>query len=424
MREAVRRALAVLSLLGLLGASVLVVAAAASYPTQMVPARLGGFPGWLRGPLSGLIDVFFFPSDFGLAILAMTACYLVALVCAAAIRPGWVIGTVIALHAVFFLGPPLLSSDVFGYLDWARMAVLHDLNPYSTDSGSVVSDPVQPFVRWPILPSPYGPLFTLSTYAVVPLGLPGSFWALKLIVTASSLGCVALIWLTAGALRRSPRAGVAMYGLNPAVLVYAVGGFHNDVIMMLGVLGAIHLVATGRERAGAAIGMAAMAVKSTAALVVPFLVLGSRDRRGSLLAVTAAGAAVVAVAIAAFGSHALDFVSVLTTQQRQNSGSSVPAQLGVLFGWSGSPPAVRLVAWTLAALVLLWLLMRAWQGTDWIDCAGWATLVVMVASSWLLPWYIVWLVPLASLARSLALRAAAVGMTLFLVLVRVVPPLD
>ena len=29
------------------------VTSAATYPLPMVPARLGGFPAWLRGPLSG-----------------------------------------------------------------------------------------------------------------------------------------------------------------------------------------------------------------------------------------------------------------------------------------------------------------------------------------------------------------------------------
>jgi alpha-1,6-mannosyltransferase len=423
MRERIRRALAVLSLAGLLSTSFLLVAAAASYPTVFVPASLGGFPGWLRGPLSGLIDVFFFPADFGIAVLVMTACYLIALGCAGTLHPRWVIATVVALHVIFFLSPPLVSSDVFGYIDWARMAVLHGLNPYSTDSGTVVSDPVYPYVRWPILPSPYGPLSTLASYALVPLGVPASLWAFKLTVTASSLGCVALIWRIAGALKRSPRAGVAMYGLSPAVLVYTVGGFHNDVIMMLAVLAAVHLVTTGRERQAGAVGVVAVAIKSTAALVMPFMVLGSRDRRQILLGAAIAVGVVMVAAVLAFGGQAVDFLNVLGTQQRLTSGASVPGQLGALFGWNGTPTPVRVVALTLAGGAILWLLVRAWRGSDWIDCAGWATLAVLATSSWLLPWYIAWLLPLASLSRSVGLRVAAIAMSLFVILIRVVPTL-
>jgi hypothetical protein len=31
--------------------------------------------------------------------------------------------------------------------------------------------------------------------------------------------------------------------------------------------------------------------------------------------------------------------------------------------------------------------------------AGWATLAILVASAWLVPWYVLWLLPLAALAN-------------------------
>lgn len=412
----------VLALTGLVGGVLAVVTAAASRPSLLVPARYGGFPAWLRGPLD-TADYVLFPSDFAWLMVAMTTCYLLALACAPALERRWVLGVIVVLHATVLVGPPLISSDAFGYLDWARMGVLHGLNPYSTDSGSVVSDPIYGFVRWGSLTSPYGPVFTLGTYALVPLGLPGSFWALKAIVVGCSLGCVALIWRTCQALGRSPLTGALLYGLNPAVLVYTVGGFHNDTIMMLALLAAIHLTVTARERAGAAMSAVAVAVKSSAGLVVPFLIVGSRQRGRALFAALAGGAAVIAVAVVAFGGQAFDFINVLGTQQKLNSGSSVPAQLGAWLGWTGSPTPVRIVASTLGVSGIAFCFWRAWRGADWIESAGWATVSLLVTSSWLLAWYIVWLVPLASLARSLALRAAAVGMTLFVIGVRIAPNL-
>ena len=35
---------------------------------------------------------------------------------------------------------------------------------------------------------------------------------------------------------------------------------------------------------------------------------------------------------------------------------------------------------------------------DWIDGAGWATLVMLVTASSVLPWYVAWLLPFAALA--------------------------
>lgn len=417
-----RQTVGVLSLAGLLGTTATVVASAASRPSHLVPARFGGFPDWLRGPLS-TAEYVLFPSDFAWVMVAMLGCYLLALLCAEAIGVRWLMITTGLLHLMLFLGPPMLSADAFGYLDWARMGVLHDLNPYATDSGEVVSDPINGFVRWGTLTSPYGPFFTLGSYTLVPLGLPGSLWALKAAVVLASLGCVVLLWRCARALGRSPVTAVALYGLNPAVLVYTVGGFHNDTIMMVALMGAVYLAITGRETAGAAMGAVAVAVKSSAGLVMPFLILGARDRVRTLRAGVIAGVGVLVIGLAAFGGEAFDFIRVLGAQQRIDSPTSVPAQLGAVFGWVYSPPPVRIVASVLGIAALIFCLVRTARGGDWIEWAGWATVALMVTTSWLLAWYIVWLVPLAALARRGALHVAAVGATLFVVGVRIAPGL-
>jgi glycosyl transferase family 87 len=420
-RHLARRALGVASLTGLAVCAWVIVTGAAYRPTPLVPGRQGGFPLWLRGPLGDLGGYLPY-DDFAAWMVVMCGVWLVALVTAPALRAAWVVGAVAALHVLFFLGPPLASADVFGYVDWARMGVLHGLNPYATDSGTVVGDGVYPFVRWDDFASPYGPLFTLVTYALVPLGLAGSLWALKLLVLGASLGCCALVWACARELGREPRFALVLYGLNPAVLVYAVGGVHNDVLMMLGVLAAVWLVLRGRERAGATAGALAVAVKASAGLVVPFLVLGTRDRRRASVAAAGTGAGVLAVAFLAFGTHALDFVNVLRTQQGLDSGTSVIAQLGAVLGWRGNPLGARIVASTVFVVVLAWLLWRTWRApAAWVDSAAWAAAALLACTSWLLAWYIVWLVPLAALARSRALPSLAVGFTLFVVLTRAVP---
>ena len=413
----------VLALAGLLYTALMIVSAAASHPFREVPARLGGYPGWLRGPLSGA-GYQLRPSQFATLILVMAAWYLLALASVPALRLGWTIGAVALLHAVFLLGPPLISSDVFGYLDWARMGALHGLSPYTTGSGSVPSDPVYGFLSWHRGVSPYGPLFTLASYALAPLGVPAGLWTLKILVTLSSLVCAGLIWAGARALDRAPASGVLLYGANPAVLVYAVGGFHNDTITMAVVMAAVVLVIRGRDRGGALVGATAVALKSSAAVVLPFLIIGARHRWRALIAALAGGAALLAIALAVFGVHAFGFLHALSDQENRNSGSSVAAQLGAVFGWVGSPPPVRLAASVIGVVVVVALLVATWRGAGWLESAGWATLAVMVTSAYLLPWYIVWLVPLAAIGASRALRLASVAMTLFMLLVRLVPQLS
>src|SRR5438128_1221514 len=49
-------------------------------------------------------------------------------------------------------------------------------------------DPSYDLSNWHQLLSPYGPLFTLLTFAFVPLGVAASFWALKGLLALASLG--------------------------------------------------------------------------------------------------------------------------------------------------------------------------------------------------------------------------------------------
>ena len=417
----VRQVLGLASIAGLTICSWAIVTGAAYRPTALVPARTGGFPLWLRGPLDGLGGYLLY-SDFAIWMIVMTGIFLISLLTVPALPVRLVLAAIAALHLLFFLGPPIMSADVFGYIDWARMGALHGFNPYSTDSGAVVSDAVYPFVRWDNFSSPYGPLFTLFTYALVPLGVPLTLWALKLSVLLASLACCGLIYACARELSRDPRPAVVLYGLNPAVLVYAVGGAHNDVLMMLPLLVGVYLMLVGRERAAAVSGSLAVAVKASAGLAVPFLVLGARERVRALTAALVTGAAVLAVALVAFGRQAFDFVNVLGTQQGLDSGTSVIAQLGAVFGWNGNPSGARAVATVVFAAVLAAMLWRTWRRRElFIDSAAWSTVALLACTSWLLAWYIVWLIPLAALGRSRWLMAAAAGLSVFVVLTRVVP---
>src|SRR5262249_59156631 len=53
-------------------------------------------------------------------------------------------------------------------------------------------------------PSAYGPIFTLLTYPLSPLGVPAAFWILKVVAAICSLGIVALVWKIAQRLGREP----------------------------------------------------------------------------------------------------------------------------------------------------------------------------------------------------------------------------
>jgi hypothetical protein len=127
---------------------------------------------------------------------------------------------------------------------------------------------------------------------------------------------------------------------------------------------------------------------------------------------------VTALALAVFGSDATGFIQANRDQQHLVARTSVPNQLGVLLGSGGITPAIRALAVVALVATVAWTVVRAWRGADWIACAGWATLALIVCSAWVMPWYAVWLLPLAAIARDRRLLFATLLLCAYLVAMR------
>ena len=414
------------ALAGLLAASALLAAGAASRRRiWFVPAsEHGGFPDWLGGPFRGL-DFVLLPPRGALLLAAMLACYLVVLACA---RVGGIparaaIAAVVAAHLVFLLAPPLFSADVFGYVDYARLAVLHGLDPYLHGAGDAARDPVVPFVRWRDIATPYGPLFTLLSVPLAWLSVPAALWVCKALAAALSLGCAALVWRIAQRRGEAPVPALLFVGLNPLLLAYGVGGGHNDFLLLALALGAILLVLERRDVGAGALGALAIGAKASAALLLPFLILAPpapRRPRRLLAGALVAGAALAAAALIAFGGEALGFVGQIRGQQELVAAYSVPRRVASALGLDGLPAGLRLAfaaAFAGSVAALLWATWR--ERIDWIAAAGWATLALLLCTAWLVPWYVVWLLPLAALGRDPRLRAATLLLCVYLLATRV-----
>jgi hypothetical protein len=412
----------------LLGCSVLIAGGAAARPSTQLPASRHGFPDWLRGPLRGLGVEGLSSQRFALLLLGVTAGYLVVLACAGAVRARWAIAGIVALHAIFLLAPPLLSGDVFAYLQYARAGTVHGLNPYADAPARIAGDLAYRFSSEHRITSPYGPLWTFVSDAATPFGVRGGLWALKALAAAASLGIVALVWHGVRRMGRDPVGAALLVGLNPLVVLYGVGGAHNDLLMtLLSVGGIVLLLEPARPRpalAGAALA-AATAVKASAGLLVPFALVGTRgERRRRVLAGLAAAALVaLAAALLAYGLDALDLVDVLGTEQQRRALNSVPRAVSRLFGAHGLSEGVRLAFGLAFGAVTIGLLVGVRRGADWVTGAGWATLALLLCTAWLLPWYGAWLMPLAALSPDRRLRAAAIAFTAVYLATKIVPGL-
>jgi alpha-1,6-mannosyltransferase len=319
-----------------------------------------------------------------------------------------------ALHLIVFVGPILLSTDVFSYIAYARMGVEHGLNPYLHGPSSIASDPVYVYVGhdWRAVATAYGPLYTLLSYPLAPLGVVGAVWGMKVLALAASVGTLVLVWRCARARALDPVWAILVIGLNPLYLIYGLGGAHNDLIMLLVMMVAVSLTLArasgGREAASAAVVVAGALVKATVAALLPFMIV-SRRRAAPVLGALAALAVGAAIGYIAFGIHGIDVVAALNRDAAFVSTDSFATEIAHLFGKPGVFPVDHDLLKAGLVIIVLHLLWRTWRGYDWVAASGWALLAISVTSTWLLAWYILWPLPLAVITRDRRLLVATLG---------------
>ncbi|MDQ6811514.1 MAG: hypothetical protein M3Z95_06420 [Actinomycetota bacterium] len=451
------------SLVLIAACSLLIVMMAADRPGLFAPTTHASFyPGWMAGPLGGLWPGLTRDGNtlrymFTAAIVSMYAAYLLAIAYAPRLRAGWAITAILLVHAIFLIAPPMALTDIFNYVNYGRMEVVHHLNPYTTyPMLEPHSDPSFTLSNWHQLLSPYGPLFTLLTFALVPLGVAGSFWAIKGIIAVASLATLFLVWKCARLLGRDPVAAIVLVGLNPIVLVWGLGGDHNDFLMMFLIVLGVFLLLSARARAeekagpkaeagahgagprawllplsppqigaGAAF-VTAAAIKASGGILIPVLLAGllrtPRRLIQVLFGMVLAGVVLGTASLTAFGLHIPD----LSTQGRLVTAESVPNLLGLAVGSGGETDTVRalmgavLVGSLLACCVFAWRGQRSAttpgpRGDQTLSACGWASVALLLTLSWVLPWYVIWVLPLAALSSSRRLRRAALVVGAYLI---------
>jgi Glycosyltransferase family 87 len=407
--------------------TVLVVLYTSQVPSSLVQGSFRLFPTWVAGPLHGLfssdlVDAHGHPIipwqtvDYAFtgAIAVMFLAYGVALAAARSLSMRAIAITIGVVYVLLVFGPPLGLSDVFNYLGYARLGALHGLNPYTHVITNERLDPVYYYATWRDYHSPYGQVFTLLTYPLGWLSLSASLWALKVEMVALMAVFVALVGKCARQLGHDPRWAVLFVALNPVVLLYDIGGFHNDPVMLVPMMAAISLLLARRYRwAGVAMAVA-IGVKPTIVLLLPFLMLGAYPARRHwqvLLGTVIGGAVLLAISFAFFGLALPNVAdqSIIVTQL------SAVNLTGLLFHVGGATPLVKDFFKILLVVVVVALVASGVRRRrpDWISGAGWATIALLLCTAWLMVWYIVWALPLVALSTSVRLRRAMVVLMVF-----------
>jgi hypothetical protein len=371
-------------------------------------------PSWIRGLLAGLAGDgnWLQPSQLSAGLIVLVLAYLLALACAGSISKRVALGAVVAANIAFTLGPTIVSTDVFGYIAYGRELALHGLDPYVSPPVALGHDSILQFIYWKHQPSPYGPLFS---FAGVPLGFASgavALWTYKLAAGAASIAIAFIVATIAPQRGLDPARAAIFFGLNPAVLFYTVSGAHNDLLAICLVVIGLALVLRGREGVGAGAVVAGAAIKLTVGLALPFVVIAA-GRRGRALR----GAAIVAVLLGLptlilFGAHFFGQLHRIATDPLFDTLFSGPDRLAAALG-AHITPAIRTLSTAAAGVIALGALVASRRGADPITAAGWAFLALIASIASFAPWYLIWLLPFAALARNRPLRVATLLVTLY-----------
>ena len=416
-----RSGLAALAVLLVAGA---VLAVCAPQTTLLLPESVRPVPAFLAGVFRG-VGVSLGSAGLVVTLTITFGAYAMAVQRAELLSARTVLASIAALHALVLLAPPLLSTDVFSYQAYARMFADYGANPFLHGPHAIALDPVYPYVgaKWWNTPTAYGPLFTAFSALLAPLSIAGSVIAYKAIATVASLSVVAMVWNTAHLRGVDPVKAVALVGLNPLLVIYGVGGGHNDLLMLAALMGSISFLLAQRERAAATSMVLGVAIKLTGALLAPFVLAGPLRGQWRRFAVTGAvlTAAVMAGTLALFGTGSVHLLHTLRHIQSLGDWHSVPGFVSTRLGFGTVGHVVGVVLGAVFVAILAWLLRRVWRGEmDWIDGAAWATAVMLLAASSILPWYVAWLLPLAALAHDRRLIGASLRITGLVMLITLI----
>ncbi|HEX2298835.1 MAG TPA: polyprenol phosphomannose-dependent alpha 1,6 mannosyltransferase MptB [Pseudonocardiaceae bacterium] len=311
------------------------------------------------------------------------------------------------------LSPPLFTRDVYSYLAQGALA-LRGLDPYEVGPSELPPGPVADNVHyvWQTTPAPYGPAFIFLAKIMswltdedAILGVIG----MRLILLAGLGVLVFVLPRLADELGGKRTVALWLMVANPMTVIHLVGGPHND-LLMIGLLAAgVLLTLQRRHVAGIALVSAAMAVKASAGIALPFLVWiwaarlsGSRGIR--LLKTGAASLAVFLVVFTGLTMLAgvgLGWIPALNAPSLIVNWMSLPTGAGQLVRFLTSPfhdvssqPFIT-VARVIGSVVFLGILGRQWWlardgGPEAVRRGAIVLLCAALLAPATLPWYLTW----------------------------------
>ncbi|MBD0349127.1 MAG: DUF2029 domain-containing protein [Thermoleophilia bacterium] len=311
-----------------------------------------------------------------------------------------------AVQLIPLAAPLLVSTDAWTYWSYGRIAAFHDANPYVDAPADFAGDPALPHTgtSWRETPSVYGPAFTLASEGVARAAgssEDAAAWLFKVLAALAMLAATFFAVRVASAKAYA----CAFVGWNPVVALHAAGGGHNDTWMAALVVAALALASVRREVAGAA-WAAAVFVKWVPLLLVPLHAL--ERRRPGYAGLAVALAALAAVSTWRYGLEWIRALEPVARKAGEQTSFALPSRIAEL-GVPREGAAAALAVGFAAAYVVL--LREALRGRARL---GLAAALLLLATPWLVVWYLPWPVALAAAEEDRTAQWLTIGLSAYL----------
>lgn len=186
--------------------------------------------GWFNRPLSAILYIGIFFLLFSLYLLT------IKLVQSGKVSKGELWKTIIIVAGILTFSYNAFSYDLFNYIFDAKIITFYNLNPYFYKALDFPNDPMLSFMHWTHRTYPYGPFWLVLTVPISYLGgqiFIVTFFMFKLLISSFFLLTVLAIGKLSSILKlKNTLLPIAVFALNPYVILESLVSSHNDIVMM------------------------------------------------------------------------------------------------------------------------------------------------------------------------------------------------
>jgi alpha-1,6-mannosyltransferase len=193
-----------------------------------------------------------------------------------------ILGSAVLLRASLMFMTPNLTDDYFRYI-WDGLLFAHGYNPYlilpsqfinSSHAVTGITDSLYAGLNSPNYYTVYPPVcqFIFGLSAKLAGGnILGNIIIIRLVILLAEFGAIVFLHRLASKLAVSPKV-VAIYALNPLVIIELTGNLHLEAVMLLFLVLAIYLLVLRKQLYAAASFGLAVGVKLLPLIFLPLLI--------------------------------------------------------------------------------------------------------------------------------------------------------